>query len=145
MEWSWAEFCTNSERKWSYELTSRCFEGILDNTNLKKFGTLHEFACHPCAAVRRMFSVEWANHTFVWKSLTNRILSISIKVTNRILSISINQTKGCDWPIWANKNNKPTTDRSLTFEILNQKVGFSKKRPKKFIERARDQRKLRAF
>ena len=32
------------ERKWNYELISRCFEGILDNTNLKKFGTLHEFA-----------------------------------------------------------------------------------------------------
>ena len=24
----------------------------------KKFGTLHEFACHPCAADRLMFSVE---------------------------------------------------------------------------------------
>ena len=79
------------------------------------------------------------SHPLVWKSLTNHIHSISIKVTNCIHSISINQTSECDWPIWANKNNKSTAERSLTFEILNQKVGFSKKRSKKFIERARDQ------
>ena len=30
---------------------------------IKKFGTLHEFACHPCAADRLMLSVEWANRS----------------------------------------------------------------------------------
>ena len=34
---------------------------ILGKADRQKFGTLHKFACHPCAGARRMFSVEWTN------------------------------------------------------------------------------------